>query len=55
MYKLILCNNYQRKYTANSPLNLSEQQPRAVLVDLESGIIDAIRGGPQGKLFREGL
>lgn len=26
--------------------------PRAVLVDLEPGTMDAIRGGPYGKVFR---
>jgi tubulin beta len=26
--------------------------PRAVLVDLEPGTMDAIRGGPFGQLFR---
>ena len=30
----------------------SKYVPRAVLVDLEPGTIDAVRGGPRGELFR---
>lgn len=26
--------------------------PRSILVDLEPGVLDAIRAGPTGKLFR---